>query len=654
MVTGNLRMSMPLQMVRYYGIPSKPNIILKQMPFVGENATFTCNSTSTTIPSNHSLSLTYTWIMNGLNLPEDERYSYASNKMTITNIVKVDVDSRFRCSVKENLGYSSDESKIFSFNVYYGPDIAMISADSPYHITEGEVSKEITCTSTCNPGCTYKWTHIPIGLSVGVNGVLSFNQVNRSVAGDYECTIRNTAAPNIKYVSKNVKIIVYYPPTVTIRSSVTDIKEGHEMTLFCEGNGVPSNNTYISFTQTFNQGYIPNRNSALNGTDRFSTIHFSSLSFQDTGLYTCMLKNGIRNKNGEINQSGSKEIFVEALPKILTDDLRFTGSTEGVGRIEISIYSYPALSQVTLLRHNQNVLSSDKKYVSEGIVRSLFYGRDVLLNGSIFEFEIHDLTKIDFGNYTLNLKNSIGTTKAIVSIIAEGKPSSPTSFQYLPGKNIPSFIWEKNFNGGLEQSFIIQTSVAGKNIWTNRTLISESDEKYQINDTYFSTEVHGLEPGIYTARLISKNLKGESDIVELGKTFEVFKPTENQKQTAAIVGGCVAATVVVLVGLIVLIMIRRAKKMRGTKPGSQKARSRNDGLNKDKNDEESEVNTVNPMYVSADDMPDNTYAQPVKKKKAPEAGDVYAVVKKKTMHDKKEKRNVHAKKAEQDIPTPSK
>jgi hypothetical protein len=110
-----------------------------------------------------------------------------------------------------------------------------------------------------------------------------------------------------------------------------------------------------------------------------------------------------------------------ALPKILTDDLKFTGSTEGVGRIKISIYSYPALSQVTLLRHDQNVLSSDRNYVSEGIVQTSFYGKDVSLNGSIFEFEKHDLKKKDFGNYTLNVQNSIGTTMAIVSLNAEGK-----------------------------------------------------------------------------------------------------------------------------------------------------------------------------------------------------------------------------------------
>ncbi|XP_060593359.1 uncharacterized protein LOC132747847 [Ruditapes philippinarum] len=48
------------------GIPTKPNIILKQIPFVGENATFTCNSTSTTMPSNHSLSLTYTDCSGGI------------------------------------------------------------------------------------------------------------------------------------------------------------------------------------------------------------------------------------------------------------------------------------------------------------------------------------------------------------------------------------------------------------------------------------------------------------------------------------------------------------------------------------------------------------------------------------------------------------
>jgi hypothetical protein len=95
---------------------------VNKTPSVGESAILTCSSTSTTTPSNHSLSLKYSWRVNNIDNPTGAKYSYTTSKdkLTVSNILKEDAKKQFTCTATEDVtdGYTSNSSEPFSFDVH--------------------------------------------------------------------------------------------------------------------------------------------------------------------------------------------------------------------------------------------------------------------------------------------------------------------------------------------------------------------------------------------------------------------------------------------------------------------------------------------------------------------------------------------------------
>lgn len=108
-----------------------------------------------------------------------------------------------------------------------------------------------------------------------------------------------------------------------------------------------------------------------------------------------------------------------------------------------------------------------------------------------------------------------------MSLSITGKPSPPKIFLYLPKYEVPTFLWQKNFNGGPEQSFVIQTSIVGADEWKNHTNIQEKDLQYKINEAFYLASITDLQPGVYNARIYSTNSRGDSELVNLNQTFEI-------------------------------------------------------------------------------------------------------------------------------------
>lgn len=74
----------------------------------------TCKSNSTTAPTNHSLTMLYSWAVDGVTNPTDKRYSYSPTRhiLTISSALEEDALKAFVCQSKENVtnGLSSDNS----------------------------------------------------------------------------------------------------------------------------------------------------------------------------------------------------------------------------------------------------------------------------------------------------------------------------------------------------------------------------------------------------------------------------------------------------------------------------------------------------------------------------------------------------------------
>lgn len=101
-----------------------------------------------------------------------------------------------------------------------------------------------------------------------------------------------------------------------------------------------------------------------------------------------------------------------------------------------------------------------------------------------------------------------------------GPPEPPIDI-YLRHDIVPSVNWEKNFNGGYEQTFVVQTSLEGRDDWINHTLIVETDLKYIQSDGRYEVNIKGLAPGQYNIRLMSYNVRGWSVAVVLEQPLKI-------------------------------------------------------------------------------------------------------------------------------------
>ncbi|XP_053389576.1 hemicentin-1-like isoform X3 [Mercenaria mercenaria] len=200
------------------GKPRKATVSHDNNNVLGRNSQLTCNSSSTTYPTNHTLSLTYNWKVNDIMNPSYTRYKYGASRktLTITSVTKEDANKSFKCGATEFgdgvTGFTSDYSDEILFKVIYGPDAStttLTPANTTYTLVENTRLDDIVCAADCYPECNYKWTK-PDNTVVSNNGVLSLGALNRNEATTYTCTV--TRSQTTVSVTKQVYVFVIYGP----------------------------------------------------------------------------------------------------------------------------------------------------------------------------------------------------------------------------------------------------------------------------------------------------------------------------------------------------------------------------------------------------------------------------------------------------------
>lgn len=88
----------------------------------------------------------------------------------------------------------------------------------------------------------------------------------------------------------------------------TDPTENSSLQIKCNAVGRPDVYTYTSMVQTWEGVNIPNANKPVSGV-----ISIGTAQLRDSGTYSCMVNNGIRDRNQQLNQMGTKGIMVKGL-----------------------------------------------------------------------------------------------------------------------------------------------------------------------------------------------------------------------------------------------------------------------------------------------------------------------------------------------------
>ncbi|XP_067679294.1 cell adhesion molecule 2-like [Haliotis asinina] len=168
------------------GQPTKPTLSGPLAPVFGRQITLTCSSTSTTVPADHGLTLTYIWQRDNTNITVTSPGS--SYTFTVTSR---DSHSN-RCRARESRSLESEWSQVYNMEPQYGPYAVTLQPSTlSYTKREGqETVPSIRCSATCKPACTYKW--FKDGTPHSDGGTLTLPVADRSQTGSYKCQASNT------------------------------------------------------------------------------------------------------------------------------------------------------------------------------------------------------------------------------------------------------------------------------------------------------------------------------------------------------------------------------------------------------------------------------------------------------------------------------
>ncbi|XP_052804964.1 nephrin-like isoform X2 [Mya arenaria] len=550
------------------GSPNRPTVSSNKNPFVGESVIVTCRSSSTTTPLNHGLSLSYEWTIDDQTNPTSARYTYSTSRhqLAISNVQKTDSTIVLKCSAAEVVtnGYTSPESLGFTFNVLYGPDRPLLNIASPFTVWEGEEVQRFECTSDCWPGCNQKWMNAA-NVTIQHNGTLALGIGTRDKTGLYICVSENNGTEYKKQNETSLMLIVEYAPDVVISQSTTILTENNPLNLRCKATGVPAVYNYTGFVQLVGDVVISNSHAESPGVRDTISVNITSLQLQDTGIYTCNVHNGIIGVNKQLIQTASKRITVRASPKFFVKETNFAGEPSGNIIVTIPFVSVPEYTTYTVIRKGGKPVSTNGKYTLQNkkdFVNALFYGKQVTLTGNVLKMIITDLSEEEFGIYNIQITNSIDTSNFSIHVTAATKPSPPTELNLTSKDNTVTFEWKKGYNGGREQTFVLQASLYPEGSWVNITNIRETDSKYMKYTGRYQVNLTNLVQGIYSARLVALNGIGAAEPVVFKTTFEVMelnKEATPQTGVGRVIGGTVGGIVAALVLVIVIVFAIRRK-----------------------------------------------------------------------------------------------
>ncbi|XP_052805558.1 uncharacterized protein LOC128234948 isoform X1 [Mya arenaria] len=199
------------------GTPTQPILSASGSSFVNSILTLTCTSSSTTQPSNHSLSMQYAWAIDGTVIQPGDRFSFdaiSRKTLIISKLLYEDNGNTVNCIAIENEGKSSMQAS-YALSVFYGPNDASVNASDVITVNEHEDVVTIRCDADCRPPCLIQWTNLTDGNKRLMNE-LAFGRVNRYHAGTYECKAKTSVTGVIKMSIKRIQLIVLtkpWPPT---------------------------------------------------------------------------------------------------------------------------------------------------------------------------------------------------------------------------------------------------------------------------------------------------------------------------------------------------------------------------------------------------------------------------------------------------------
>ncbi|XP_048772163.1 uncharacterized protein LOC125678087 [Ostrea edulis] len=482
-------------------------------------------------------------------------YSIACHGNTLTyGIMKPQDNTIWRCT--------SSISSVME----HGTTTVSLQADKPviltqrntYTIIEGS-NISIPCTFTGAPIYNTTWEHDNIVMQWSAQTrplVLSLQNVSRSSAGNYTCNVTVTFKGTYT-ASNTVDLIVEYPPTLK-PSDNTTVNEGtRAVSLACEilVDGYPRN--YIDL---YWQHWIGNQLIKELASDTHPTIPsvkkytltLNPVFFNDTGIYVCLMGNGISNLDGKVKQSGQVEVVVKAIPKISRSKDEYHGQVGKTLKIQFKSLGHPEVHCF--------INSSPGEITAQFITTETLGPVDITINDEVFKMNGTTL-EMDFGKishrfstrYQLIAENSMGRVTHSFLVQGHDFPSRPFNLHFKEHGASAFLEWEAT-SPDLDMTYeVILKYHTGDDIVNIIPGSNETIYKYWLTNLSLNKE--------YIVQLCTTNVVGRN----CSSTFKI--KTDKQKPSQAnprrisettiitIVVGCVG-----LLSILVFILIARNRR----------------------------------------------------------------------------------------------
>ncbi|XP_048241014.1 protein turtle homolog B-like isoform X2 [Haliotis rufescens] len=381
------------------GKPTTPGRPVSTTPVYNQQVTLTCSSTSTSVPADYGLTLTYTWQRDNTDI------TVTSPGSPYIFTVSFRDSHSYRCRARESQGPESDWSQGYNMEPQYGPyQISLTPSTSSYTVPEHQALPLITCYALCRPGCTYRWLHY--GTTVSSGATLQ-GQADRSKTGSYICQPSNTHGSS---VSVTVSVDVQYPATVSmftansLGGSVT-VNESDPVTLRCQVDSNPRSVIRI-----------------LNGTEELtradnsltSEYRLESTDCRQRGNYSCTASNNI---GAPVSQG--LEMLVKCSPRLdetVPHQLKYGAILGGNVNVTVSVLAYP---RPTFIWSRTTSISQDLTGSSSPV-------SDISATARL---HLTNLQQQDFGDCQLTVDNGVGRGLFYtVRIVSEGSAETPSVY----------------------------------------------------------------------------------------------------------------------------------------------------------------------------------------------------------------------------------
>ncbi|XP_021347373.1 neural cell adhesion molecule 2-like isoform X2 [Mizuhopecten yessoensis] len=437
----------------------------------------------------------YTWYRDGTPVS-----SQTSQMVTFEPPISSDNGRLYKC-VAENdftdVKGSAPESNTETLDVEYAPNITLSAC--PDTANEAD-NYRCTCAAVGNPNPTVTW--YPRDSST--NNILDLPSINRKKADQYTCNATSSSQKfGTLYAQSVLNLVVQYAPDVQLLVQSATEHDTH-LVMTCNASGVPNVYTYGVWTHMYGTTLVRTLTGDVRTGGR--TLTLASVSYQDSGTYTCQVQNFIRGRDGQLKQTGSAVFDVRGVPRLLEGAYRYITEKNRHLNITMTFISHPSPTEMFISKNARLSPTSDLNITfTKEILDDTFYNKMIPQEGYRINLDFPSFQINQEGDYQLTVISDVAENLIhSFDIISIDVPDTPTDLvvdQITTSAAVVS--WRPGNNRGREDQQI--------HVW----LLQQSSTTWDIIDVTEETpsvQLTNLVPATtYIVLLFATNEKGSSD-----------------------------------------------------------------------------------------------------------------------------------------------